>query len=172
MNYEDLGLDPYLRSLNSPSNRITRIPPLQFDSLYEVQTKNVSVSSLNSANLVQLSNGVTASGSVAAGTHVHLNTTLSPNLSVLGTAYKNFANPFVAIYEGTAAVGSMQIFPGFGGGISADKFRFASGFDYAALGNGTASTYRVRIHNTTGTTAQIFAETKWKILEYSSVNNL
>lgn len=139
---------------NSPVNMPR---PIRYPDVTYVRTSRIQ-----SESLVGVSEVATASGTVGSSNRAILTTTLSPSTSLPNT--RNMAVPFITIYEGTSAVGSMQLYPGQGAGISAGKFPTDSGYDYAAY-NGTNSVFRVSIFNSTGTTANIYAITQWKFIQ-------
>ena len=164
-----MDLDNRLISKTSVLNRGREITSgLDFAVKNQTYMQNMSAGFINIPNLIQPSNIATAQGSVVAGADVVVTFTLTPNVNTLGTAYKNFADPYVAIYEGTAAVAANQIWPYTGANITAGKFPCQGGNDYRTYTR-TNSVFTVNIENTTGTTANIYAEGDWKILSYSRV---
>lgn len=165
---ETFGYDRYLRRLTAFKSDV--VTAVDFDSQYEVKTKSSRMSAMLNDNFVVFSNIGTASGSVGAGTRVFATTTLHPGPNVpLADSYRNFGLPLTALYEGTSAVGSMQIFPNQGNGIASDKFRMFAGFDYA-LSTGSTVVYKIMIHNTAGTTADLYFLSQWKYTDHGVPN--
>ena len=157
MDYKLLGLDKRLRKLSSLANRLTYTPGYKFDSQYEVQTKNLTASSL-----VGNTSTATASGAFDTGESVTVSAVYT-NRSQDGI--KTFGIPVAAVYTGTAAVAANQIYPRFGAGIANQKFSIHSGFDYHGWG-GLDSTFRINIENNSGTTSSLYAIVQWKKLRY------
>lgn len=163
-----MNLNNRLQPLDSLPAKQQFVSGVEFEAHYEVQARRVKTSTAQIDQLVLFSGTATGSGQIASGTHVIVTTTISPRAVFKDQNISGI--PMMAIYEGTAAVGSMQLYPGIGAGIAADKFRIASGYDYSAwLANGTPATlpYAVSIYNTAGTTVDIYIISQWK---YSSNN--
>lgn len=162
-----MKLNSHLQPENAIPARQQYTPGIQFDALYEVQARRVRASQVVNNQLVQFSGGATGSGTIAASGTTTVTTDLSPT-SIYVNQYIQ-GNPMVAIYEGTAAVGSMQIYPAVGAGISAGKFVCQSGYDYrrwnTTLGTAAVDTFTVTVRSTAGTTANLYVETRWRYVQ-------
>lgn len=164
-----MDFDNRLIAPNSIFNRVReKTLGLDFAVKNQPYMQNMNAGFINVPNLIQFPNVATAQGSITAGADATVTFTLTPDTNILGTAYSNFADPYIAIYEGTAAVAANQIYPYTGANIAAGKFPCISGNDYRTYTKRN-SVFAINVENTTGTTAQIYAEGDWKILAYSRV---
>lgn len=163
-----IQLNSKLQPLDSIPARQTYVPGVEFEQQFEPQGRYAKFTQVAQDQLVLFSGTATGSGQIGAGTHVIVTTTISPN-----QVYKEQnigGDPMLAIYEGTAAVGSMLMYPGIGAGIAAGKFTISAGYDYSSwlnAGTPAALPWTVAIYNTAGTTADIFIISRWK---YSANN--
>ncbi len=137
---------------------------MTFDAQNEVQKSRQRYSGLVGTTSISAASGNVGTGNISVYT-----TWITPKIR----ANTNLAIPFVAIYEGTSAVGSMQIYPNIGAGIAAGKFQFTSGFDLLNWEtNGTypgQTNFVVQIYNVGGgTTANIYAQSQWKFTANNS----
>lgn len=131
--FKALGLDARGRSLTSPSNRFP--PPVRgmdFDSGYQIQTKTLRVS-----QVVSRTGLLSAVGTINTASNVTVTATLEPNEQ---DRQPNFAIPYIAVFQATSAVGSLQIYPRYGNGILATQYQIHSGFDWMQW-NGTNSVF-------------------------------
>jgi hypothetical protein len=162
-----MDLNSKLQPMDAPVANRPYTPATTFENEYEVQSRRLHTTSLVAAQLV-VNTGTVAIGTfgITTASYGSLTTDLTP-LQVY-KAQNNMGIPLTAIYEGTAAVGSMQVYPTVGAGITAGKFPIMSGFDYArwvALGTPALTPFVVTIQNTTGTTALFYAQTFWKYVQ-------
>jgi hypothetical protein len=164
--YADLGYNQYMQRINAPiSNAGTTTLAYDFDLSYEVQQRRVITSTLNVNNLVSNSSGGTVSGSFITNSSVRITTTLIPSVPYL--TQPTFGVPFIEIYQGTAAVGSLKIYPNYGVGIANKQYSIHAGFDKSSF-DGLNSPFTVNVENNTGTTQNIFGVAQWKLLFYNS----
>lgn len=157
--YTDLNYDQYLNKVDSLPNQgfgsvMTRI---EFGASHDVQVRN-----LQASNLVKTSPAGTAQGSgFNTGVSFKITTTLTSKNSTPFTRIMGI--PYVAVYVGTAAVGSQQIYPSYGNGILNSQYVVSSGFDYSAW-TGSNAIFRVNVENNSGSTIAVFAVAQWQIL--------
>lgn len=162
-------MNPKLNSRLQPSDSLPArqeyVPAIQFESNYEVQGQKINASRVNIRNFVQ--NIATSSGTFAItnNTIVSLSTTARNAVPKLNDP--SFALPHVALYLGTAAVGTNQIYPVVGAGIAAGSYNVWSGFD-AHTFDGTLTTFGVSLTNQSGATGTVFYKIAWKYLQYNS----
>lgn len=161
---QELGLNKYFQAQDAPiTNRKKFVTGYEFSQGYEVQTKAIRASVITVERLVSYSGVATASGSVVGSSVANITFTLSPN-----DAYKNQTNlgiPFIAVYEGTAAVVNKQIYPNYelaDGG----KWYGNSGYDYVAW-SGTNSVYTINLYNS-GAGTSVYIVGQWKYISNNS----
>lgn len=162
--YSNLNLDKNLRSLNSLAvTNQKMVQGIDFDIGYEVQTNRVRSSRAAFADFINNSGSATVSGSfTATGQTIVVTTTLAANSPYINSQL--LAAPQLNVYQGTSIVGSLQMYPGRGAGITIGDYEFNSGYDQQTT-NGTNIVYRVLLENVnkTGTT-QIFAVSQWRYI--------
>lgn len=157
-----MELNEYYQTLDSPAvTRTRRVPGIEFDSQYEVQTKNVIGSRLQVKNMIKISNAGTAIGTISNGNDVLITSTLNPTAQ--NYINKNIGIPEISIYGTTSAVGSMQIWPRAGNGISFGDFSFYSGFDYASADDKN-SVFMVVVENNSGADSPVYIEGRFKYI--------
>lgn len=149
----------FLQPEGAPVTTIeTRSSGVAFDNNYEIQTRSIRVS-----NFVNNSGTATALGTFADGSSLGIAARLT---SPFGRA--NFGVPYIAIYIGTAVVGSNQIYPNQGNNpLNVNNaWNIWSGFDWQAW-NGTSSVYTVHIENNSGTAGTVFVVADYKELRFT-----
>lgn len=155
INYDKFML-PRDSLITQPRNEVLGI---DYALRYDIQSRNPRFS-----NLVAVGGTATGSGQITAGSCVVITTTISP--AVFHDNDRILGIPFLAVYEGTTGVGTMQIYPALGSGqvLAPDKFLSHSGYDYGYFDNDNVS-WSVTLTNTSGTTADIFVVTRWKYVK-------
>ncbi len=125
----------------------------------------------NLYNLIGTTDLFAVSGTVANNKNAFAQTIITPQQFTRFNFSENMnmGAPFVAIYEGTAPIRSMQIFPVVGTAITANKFICQAGFDWQTSFGTTApiisskSVYTVTVfNNNAGTTANLYFVSQWK----------
>lgn len=172
--YTDIGYDENMCKVNSIPNRNlgTVLPSIDNQDRYVVRTGKFKSSATGNNAFIGISNISTAAGTVGANQYAFVNTTIDPINAPNSDQYLNFGVPFIAIYEGVSAVGSMIIYPSVGNGISTGKFQCHSGFNYASgLWTGVNSVWTVTVQNTAGSTANLYVETQWKYTNHGIPNS-
>lgn len=157
-------------TLQSPDSPVYRqqqkfVPGVQFESQYEIQTRRVQASQIYVRNFVQLSGTAQATGAIGNGTTLLVSTTLTPQ-----TPHQfdpNFAIPFIALYQGTVTIGSAQIYPRIGSGITPGAYTVQGGFDYHAY-DGTNSVWSGAITDNSAGNQTILLVTQWRWLWYNN----
>lgn len=168
--YTEYGYNKYLQKINGISIKEEFfVPGIDFDKQYEVQTKKIRASRVDIQEFIQNSEIATASGTFGNGQAVTVSTTLTPQVPFQNDP--NFAIPYVAMYEGTAAVGSMQIYPRQGAGISVGDYNIYSGFDISSF-NGTNSVWRAHVENVAAGDVDIYFQSQWKYIYYNAGTSL
>lgn len=132
MAQQKMSLDTHGFPMNSPISPGTlplKQTAWEFGNYQKIQAKQVKASRMNIRSPFQLSAQATGSGIIGNGTTLLFKTTLTPNAPHANEM--NFAIPYVAIYWNTAGVGSLQIFPTVGAGItSGTAFSVEAGYDW------------------------------------------
>lgn len=160
--------DEYFNNTNSVINNPVRGSGMDFDAQYTIQSRNVKLS-----GLLKYSNYSTATGAIPNQGAVFGQIVLTPASGMFAPNNGVAGFPLIDIYEGTSVVGSMQIFPQIGSGISPkNKFTCTAGFEYSAStpssGTPNAIMYAITIFNNSGTTANVFVESQWKFIQNNS----
>jgi hypothetical protein len=93
---------------------------------------------------------------------ITLTTTLAPVNAP--HEYKNLALPFITAYQGTAAVGTLEIWPNTGDGSLVGDYRFHGGLSYAAY-NGTNSVFQLTVERVAAGSAHLYFLTQWKYFD-------
>lgn len=164
------GYDNLYKSVTGPVARPRAIGGFQFETQYEVQGKAPKLSNAPVQNLIQISEQNTGSGPVSYGNAVIVATTLTPDN--LYSQSKTFGHPYLAIYQGTSAVGSMQIYPYQGAGANIRDFEVRSGFDAGPNNStdwdGINSVFVVTIEKLSAGTVDIFVTSQWAYIQQNS----
>lgn len=168
MNFKALNLTQSGIAQDSPMARPQPTLGVDFDTSYEIQARKMRVSQTYINNFIQNSGTATASGSFGNGQALNINTGLTPNVPFQN--FPNFADPYIALYQGTSAVGSMQIYPFMGSGVVTSNYKVWSGFNYTSF-DGVGSFYTVHVENVAAGAVSIFFISQWKYIFYNTGNN-
>lgn len=159
-------LDKYLRNVDSPAARNRgRMSGVEFDRSFNVQTRRVKASQSATENMVQISPIAVAAGTFGTGTSVTVETNLTPDNNF--SRARILSMPYMAVYEGTAAVQANQIFPSLGANIAVTDYETSAGFDYGSFDEFIES-YKVNISNLAAGDVSIYAITRWKYISERS----
>lgn len=159
-------LDKFLRPEGSPISRNKgRMTGIEFDRTFEVQATRIKASQASTRNLVQISELGDATGSFDTGQAVALTTTLSPANTF--SQARMLATPYVDVYEGTAAVGSMQLYPVMGAGIANGDYEVMSGYDLADFDE-YVENYKISVENVAAGAVSIYFRTRWRYISERS----
>lgn len=167
MNYQQFGLDKYLRSANGPvSKKRDSEMNVAYELLNEVQTKTVTSSTLDITNLIGFDDGSGASSDFSSGSILEATSTVNFS-GRAGT--KNFMGiPFVTIYQGTAAVAGSQIWPNSSSDALFNRYEIRTGWDRHTYA-GSVIKYIIGIRDTTGTNSTpVFFRTGWQYVNYTA----
>lgn len=144
-----IGYDPFYRSTTGPVARAKPVNGFSFELQNEVQGRSTKLSNSAVRNLIQISESSSGAGEVSYGNAVIITTTITPDN--LYSDSKTFGHPYMAIYQGTSAVSSMQIYPYQGAGANVRDFEIRSGFDLGSNNatdwNGINSVFTVTIRS-------------------------
>lgn len=166
--YQDIGLTKSLIKIDSPLIRgyHTRVPNLNFAAQYEVDTRVTRTSISQTKNLIRSTSiGDASGGPFTDGQSLRATFILNPD-NIFSTS-RNIAQPEVAVYQGTAAVGSLQIFPSAGAAITPTDYSFWAGFDLEQSSEFN-SHYVVVINNIAAGTQNIYVEARHKYIQDNS----
>ena len=86
----------------------------------------------------------------------------------------NFADPYIAIYQGTAALGGNQIYPTTGGSITPGAYTVQGGLDFHGFGTAdpqTLSIWKGTITDNSAGNQTILFATVWKWCLYNAADN-
>lgn len=129
--------------------------------LPKVDIRRVKTSSLSIRDLVQISNAGSAIGTLGSGESVSATTTLTPDNTFSDA--KVIGIPYAAIYVGTSAIGSNQLYPNYGSGIDVTQWDLHSGFDYNDF-NATTEKFTINVANISAGAQSIFFVGNWKYI--------
>jgi hypothetical protein len=154
-------LNSQFRSVNSPLARNNFVSGYQFESQYEVQTKNLKVGKISVGSLIRISGTADAVGTISGGNRAVFTTDISPGTGFVGNIIAGW--PAQEIYEGTEVNGSQLIYPAPGGSIATDRWRCSSGF--RTLGGSEINhRFEVVVHNNTGGPLPVYGVATWKYI--------
>lgn len=149
---------------------ITPIVPWKYGIQQKLQVKQGKFSRINIKSPGTLSNQAIAIGTIGAGSTLFVTDTLTPQ-SPHGTEM-NFAIPYVAVYEGTAATPNRQIYPLLGGSQGWGSYSFQNDFDFntfaTASPGSVISASNLTIHNNMGAAGTFLYVSIWKYLDFNS----
>lgn len=144
--------------------------PWQWGQHQSIKAKQIKLSKVNIKNPGTLSNIATATGTIGAGSTLFVTDTLTPQ-APHGTEM-NFAIPYVAVYEGTAATPARQIFPVLGGSQSWGSYSFMADYDWnifsTTVPGSVISDINLTIHNNMGAAGTFFYVSQYKYLNFNS----
>lgn len=165
-----MDLNKFLQPNDSPVQKENAgTLPWQIGTHETVQQNSLRTSQVNIKRFVQLSGTASGTVGIGNGTTAFLATSLTPLSPRLYDI--NFAVPYIALYQGTVAVGSMQIYPTVGSGITPGAYTVQGELDYHGFGTSNPQTLSIWkgivTDNNAGNQTILFA-TIWKILNYNS----
>lgn len=169
-NYDDIGLTDNLLSTDSVLKKNPRrMTGLDSDSLVESQGKAFRISQVTNPGLVVESTSVAAGGPLLAGNQGVYTVNLHPHVTA-DSRYKSFGIPYISAYIGTSVVGTMQVYPQLGSGVTPGQFLFTSGFDYARLASMGSNSYMVSIYNNSGGSVNVYFISRWRYTNHGTVS--
>ena len=165
--YSKLGLDKFLRPFSALSTKKNK--PATQQEISQVFNQSVKAINISRPNFPSdfIRNTSTATGTASFGTGTWLTIDISLVPRAPDYSRKQFGFPYVSIYEGTSAVGSMEIFPAQGNGITFGDYRTKSGFDLNQY-DGTISSYTVSLENVAAGNVNIYIEAAHAYLAYNT----
>jgi hypothetical protein len=161
-------LDAFLRPTNAPITNVRQTIGFQFETSNEVQAKKIKLSNANVENFIGFVPGTVTSGTFGSAATVTYTTTAGFNSPY---TYKMLIGiPAIAIYQGSSPIGSMQIYPDLGNGITGSQWNIVSGFNADTYRDydGYNWQYLVRATYTGSGTVNITAVSNWKYLNTNS----
>lgn len=164
-NFTRIGLNPYMMPLNAPITRPSPVAGYNFDMQNEVQGRFIRASLVNIKRFIDLTGTSSAVGTFGSGASLFLSTTLSPDPPHQFDL--NFGVPYIAVYQGTAAVGSLQIYPTLGNGIPSGRYHAYGDFDWNNWQQFN-SVWSGVLENVTGGDQSILFVTQWKFITYNN----
>lgn len=158
-----------LPPMGQPNPNAPKVPYV-FGLQQAIESKYQKSSRLSIRNPGALSNQATSSVASGNGTTSFFNTSLTPQ-TPHGTEM-NFAIPYMTIYWNTAGVGSLQIWPNIGSGITPGAFTTQAWFDWHAFSatapGSVISQVSGAITNVSGGNGTLQLVTQWKYLSFNS----
>lgn len=169
-----IPLNIYLQPVGSPVDNVTdaqlKHVPWEWGINQKIQGKQIKMSKVNIKKPFFLSAQATGSGVTGNGTTLNFNTTLTPNAPHVNEM--NFAIPYVAIYWNTAGIGTAQIWPKLGSGISGTAFTVTAGFDWhlfsAGIPGSVIASFSGNILNNSMGNGTIQLVTQWQFINFNS----
>lgn len=166
-------LNPYNQPLDSPIARPNVPPryiPWQFGRTQGYQGRQVKVSKLNVKKPFQLSALATSQGTCGNGNTLDIVTTLTPNAPHANEI--NFGDPYIGIYQGTAANSDFQIYPAIGGSITPGQYLVYGGLDFQLFAGtqpgSIISAWSGYLTNVSAGNQTILLVTQWKFINMNS----
>lgn len=168
-----VAVDKFYRPLESPiSKNKGAVPAIEFSARNQIQSRSALLSNVNIKNFIIVSETATASGTIGNGVTLFLSSDLTPDSPHQFEV--NHGQPYVAIYQGTAAVSANQIYPVYGSNITPGSYTVQGALDYNAFGTAsiqTLSTWRGNITDVSAGNQNIFLVTFWKWIQYNAAQN-
>lgn len=160
-----MDLNNLLQPNNAPVTQPRSDPAFTFETHNEVQGRRIRSSMVNLDHFIQHpATGTVSGGPFGDGTSFNITSIIAYNPPY--TEKPIFGIPMLSIYQGTAAVGTLQIYPKFGSGIANNTYHIHSGFNYAQW-DGKNLPFAVNIENNTGAPQNAYAVVQWKFVEYN-----
>lgn len=157
--FTEIGLNSNMRAKTSPLERVQLIPPVKFDSDFEVQTKRLKTSQIATENMIKNSvTGTSGVNGLAANDIVTFTFTLSPNVNF--TTAQNMAQVYHGVYQGSTgadAIAANQISPHPGGTTLGTAYQVRDGYKHDTA-HGTNTVYAVSVINISGGAQNIYFE--------------
>ena len=164
-----MNLDNNLMPIGSPITEKKGVAPWKMGVDQRLQQNRIITSQVNIKDFIQVSGTASATGAIGNGTTLFLQTALTPEPPHQTDV--NFADPYIALYQGTAAVGSLQIYPTLGAGITPGDYTVQGGLDYHGFGTAIPQALSiwkgVITDNSAGNQTILFASV-WKWSLYNS----
>lgn len=152
--FSKVGLTPYMMPIGAPITKPGPLGGASFDMQNEVQARFIRASLVNIKRFIDLSGTDSAAGTFGNGGNLFLSTTLDP--TPLHQNDVNFANTYIAIYQGTAVVSANQIYPTVGGNITPGAYTVQGGYDFNSYTQVNTSWTGVITNNSAGNQSILF----------------
>lgn len=160
------GYNHLYKAVTGPISRPRPIGGFVFEQQYEVQGRSPKLSNSAVRNLVQIS--PRASGGATLEYNASLTFTAALTPENLYSQSKIHGDPYWSIYQGTSAVGSMQIYPNQGAGITDREYEVRSGFDLGTNNDtdwdGINAVNVVNIEKLSAGSVSVFASVQWNYI--------
>jgi len=168
---QSFNLDKYLRPADSPiSQNKGATSGIKFDMQNEIQGRFANLSNINIKNFVFQASAGNASFSLVNNGSAVITSRASNNPPHQSESM--FGQIYTAIYEGTAAVGSLQIFPGYGSGVNPLSYRIWGGRDWQKYNENTTlgdtENYVISLVNVAGSTQSFYFANQVKYIQYNA----
>lgn len=158
-------MNKYLQTVGSPASLRRQEIGNTFEVQYEVQSNKVNASKINLGELVKREGGGTVLGTFNVSQALNITSSITYNSPK--KQFKTFGKAIVAIYQGAGTVGSNQIYPIRGAGVTLGRYDVVGGeIDFANY-KGTSDQWRAMIIDTNGTSSQVVTfAADWIYLDY------
>lgn len=161
-----LNLNPFLQPNDSiPAKQTISQVPWKFGYNQSIQSKQMRLSSVNLSKSVLNSTFSSGTFGIANNTTINLTTKITNNTP--HGLDPTFSLPHIGLYQGTAQVGSLQIYPALGNGIATAKYVCWGGYNYQSF-DGIVTAWTVSISNTSGGSQTIYYAIQHKYLQTNS----
>ncbi len=164
--FTNIGLNRYMMPLNSPITAPSALPGIMFDMQNEIQGRLARLSNINVKNFIFQTTAGSTSFSLNNGqsTGILVSTANNPPHQ----REPMWAQQYITIYQGTAAVGSLEIFPFLGASINGANYNVGGGFDYDAYSRGTTANFGIKFTNNSGSTETYSLYSQTKYIQYNA----
>lgn len=160
------GYNHLYKAVDGPVARAKQMGGLAFENQYEVQNRAPKLSNSAVRNLIQISPKATGTAMLEYDAALTFVAVLSP--SNLYSESKVHADPYWAIYTGTADVAANQIFPHPGSSAADREYEIRSGFDLGTNNNtdwnGINGVHCVTIEKLSAGSVALYASVQWNYI--------
>lgn len=166
--FDNLNLNQFLQPNDSIPGQMAANPtqvPWKFGFNQPIQGKQLKLSQVNLKSSIINSSFTSGTFGLNNSTTVNLTTTITNNAPHGNDP--TFSLPHMAFYKGTTSIGTNQIYPALGNGITTNTFVCWGGYNYNSF-DGTNTTWTASISNISGGSVTIYYAIQHKYLKTNS----
>ncbi len=160
-----MKLNNNLQQTESIQANQTYVPGVQFDTEYEVQSRQLKASRMAIGTTLNRTYRSVGTADFSLGSVLTFSS--EAQFDVPYQTKRVLGNAYVALYQGTVINGSTQIFPVRGGSVTGGRYQVQGWYDYHGW-DGTTNVWRGQITDTTGTsTGVVSVYVDWLYVDYT-----